>query len=66
MNMSLEEITEKIEARFRDIPEYKASAYKLELKTGSEDNPEYEYIANGTLLLDRVIEFDNGEESKKV
>ncbi len=66
MNMSLEEITEKIEARFRDIPEYKASPYKLELKTGSEDNPEYEYIANGTLLLDRVIEYDNGEESKKV
>lgn len=64
--MTVDEINERIKDRFSDIPEYNASAYKLELKTGTDENPEYDYIANGTLLLERMIEYDDGAEVKKV
>lgn len=62
--MKLQEIEKKIAERFENIPEYRASISSLELVRDRGGKPEVIPLANGTLLLERLIKRNDGVETK--
>ncbi|MBR4658275.1 MAG: DUF927 domain-containing protein [Clostridia bacterium] len=57
---------DKIKERFAKIPQYKASAKDLWLRTGgTPDNPQWVHVANGTVLLNKIINYNDGFKTEE-